>query len=122
MTLLKDLLALREVPAEPETPELKIQEARSGRDLHELIDKWVDANKAYSWEGSRGIRNLVKLVSTLDSNYRDLDDFFTDNPGAIEAVLEWIQTRNVPEWKESLEEATGGDEDDEDNDGGPRTR
>ena len=29
--------------------------------------------------------------------------FFEDNPGAIEAVINWIGEQNVDEWKESIE-------------------
>lgn len=56
----------------------------------------------YSMEGSRGVRNLLKLVKILDTQYRDFDSFFEDNSGAIEAVVEWIKDRNVREWSENV--------------------
>jgi hypothetical protein len=108
MTLLKDLLALREPAKEP------LEEARQGGDMHGLIDKWMDMNKAYSWEGSRGMRNFRKLVADL--GYRDVDEFFEDNSGAFEALLSWIQKSHVPEWAEKLRDVVGGDDDDDDDD------
>lgn len=114
MTLLKDLLALRDTqPVAAKLNEVR----RRGNDMDGLLDAWMDANKAYSWEGSRGVRNLTKFVHDLDSEYSDLDSFFSDNSGAIEAVLEWIREIGVPDWTKSLEQKYGdGGEPDGDND------
>lgn len=122
MTLLKDLLALRD--PQPVAEE-KLDEVRRrgndmdgprGNDMDNLMDTWIDANKAYSWEGRRGVQNLTKLVHDLSSDYSDLDYFFTDNSGAIEAVLEWIRDRGGREWKDALEAKYG----DQDEDGGDK--
>ena len=119
MTLLKDLLDLHEtLPKEqPDLETLKeVRRSSSSNDMHRLLDKWIDQEKAYSWEGSRGVRTLTKLVKVLDSEYRDLDLFFSDNSGAIEAVLNWIMERSTGEWVSNLKDSVGGDEDDEEED------
>lgn len=125
--LLKDLLAMRaehglrdsQLPHievehleadEPDNVE-HITEARRGGDMSELIEKWCDQNQAYSWEGSRGIRNFTKLVGVL--GYRSLDDFLSDNSGAMEAMVEWIGGTRMPEWTDKMKDEVGGDEDDE---------
>jgi hypothetical protein len=39
----------------------------------------------------------------LDSQYRDFDEFFSDNQGAMEALIEWIKDAKVREWKENFQ-------------------
>ena len=80
----------------------QISEMRSNSDLAELVQKYMDQEKIYSMEGSSGVRNLLKLVHVLDNNYSDLDSFFEDNPGALEAIVEWIEKARVSEWAENL--------------------
>jgi len=60
-------------------------------------------------EGSRGFSCLCKLVAALgyrDRFYRggpsDLMVFFEDNPGAIQAVVDWIED-NQDCWADELE-------------------
>ena len=67
----------------------------------------------YSFEGSRGVSNLEKLIRVL--GYRDLHEFFSDNSGAIEGVVEWIKewTERNDEWKQALLDEVGGEEDDQ---------
>jgi hypothetical protein len=71
-------------------------------DADELFDKFIDANRMYSFEGSRGVSNLEKLIRVL--GYRDLREFFYDNSGAIERVVDWIKewTEHNDEWKQAL--------------------
>ena len=80
-------------------------------DADELFDKFIDANRMYSFEGSRGVSNLEKLIRVL--GYRDLHEFFSDNSGAIEGVVEWIKewTERNDEWKQALLDEVGGEED-----------
>jgi hypothetical protein len=66
----------------------------------ELLDEYTEQEKIYSLEGERGIRNFSKITRTL--GYDSFDDFLADNPGAIEAMVDWLYNCNVPEWKESL--------------------
>lgn len=114
MSILQDLLALRMVETEVKTSipaDDNIQNesviAESHSDMHELVDKWMDANKAYSFEGDRGVRNFNKFVQSLNPDYRDVDSFLADNSGAIEALINWIQDANVSEWSENLENELG---------------
>ena len=115
MTLLKDLLALRQEETATETTAPIVQEAK-GASMDVLLDRWMDAERAYSWEGQRGIGNLTKLVKVF--GYDSLSGFMEDNSGCLEAMLEWIKSARVPEWKEKLEDMVGesddNDEDDED--------
>ena len=70
-----------------------------------------------SVEGERGVRNLDQLCETLGYGQgfmrnRAIEDFLTDNPGAVEAVLEfigeWVERND--EWAESLREAVEDEE------------
>lgn len=89
------------------------------------LDKFIDANKMYSNEGARGFSNLCRIARAV--GYRDpfnqgslsnggqsgdLMVFFEDNPGAIEAVIDWIRD-NEQLYDEALSEVVE-DEDDED--------
>lgn len=67
------------------------------------FDNWADKNNGYSLEGSAGLKNLCRYVRTLgykddfnqlqlssDACVGDLLLFLEDNPGAIEAMLDWV--------------------------------
>lgn len=77
------------------------------RDMTEVLQQYMDENKMHCMEGTRGVRHLEKLATALgyDSNFSAsvLHAFLEDNSGCIEAMVEWIGSRNSPEWKESLE-------------------
>jgi len=70
--------------------------------LSELIQKYLDQEKMYSMEGPRGVRNLHKLIQVLDNHYHNFDTFLQDNSGAIEAIIEWIGSTKLTDWKENI--------------------
>lgn len=72
-----------------------------------MIDQFIEQEEMYSFEGSRGVRNLQKLVRALDHNYHDINAFLDDNSGAIEAIVEWIRNGHLPavlkrEWADNI--------------------
>jgi hypothetical protein len=85
--------------------------------LQALLNRYMDQQGLYSVEGRRGVEHLAKVVNALgysDSINRygqmqggaclgDIFTFLEDNPGAIEALVEWIGSRNSPEWTEALQ-------------------
>lgn len=75
------------------------------KDGTELLGEWQDAHKMYRFEGDSGVRHLRELCEALDpENYRDMDDFLADNPGACDAIVEFIcewLDRNKS-WKDNL--------------------
>lgn len=73
-----------------------------GKDLDELIDAWMERNNAWRTEGPKGVQNFEKLIRAL--GYHNIDSFLEDNPGAIEAMFEWIRDQKIQEWKEALSE------------------
>ena len=86
--------------------------------MSEIREKWEEQNKINRYEGTGGVDNLQKLLGAIgykEGNYlgynNELINFLSDNSGAIEAILNWIDEQNVPEWKESLTEATDLEED-----------
>jgi hypothetical protein len=84
-------------------------------DFSEVFDNFINENNLTRTEGDKGVQNLEAIAVAL--GYREesfkygdpISRFLSDNPGAIEAILEWISESNVPEWAECLE----GDEEDE---------
>ena len=81
-------------------------------DLSELLDKFMGQNNLWHFEGYQAERNFAKLVGAL--GYSNTEEFFGDNSGAYEAVIEWIKDRNAPEWKESVADHLLPSDDDED--------
>lgn len=78
------------------------------RSFDEVVDEFLDKKGIHQFEGPRGLRNLDILAKGL--GYRGgSSEFFEDNSGALEAVIEWIKQfgDRVPEWKESLESVLG---------------
>ncbi len=78
---------------------------RSGRD--EYADKLVAINPDSLKEdgtineyGSTDISDLIGAIG-----YRHLEQFFEDNPGAVEEVNEWV--RSVPQFLEKIEDEFG---------------
>ena len=87
------------------------------KDFDMLVDKFIDQNRMYHWEGSKGIQNFEKLVRALGYNdhFGDmLREFLSDNSGAIEAMVEWIKDSRCQEWADTLAEQVCEDEDEED--------
>ena len=95
-------------------------------DLGEAIEKFHEQERLNSYEGRRGVMTLARTVRAL--GYKDpqhfgslgncacvgdLIEFFEDNSGAIQAVMEWIQTQRSTEWHESVESLLEIDEDEE---------
>jgi hypothetical protein len=78
-------------------------------DFAEQFDKYLDQNDLTRTEGETGVRNLDSLAKALgytQSGFRDgvpLCRFLADNPGAIEAIHNWIRDTALPEWAEQLE-------------------
>ena len=87
------------------------------RNGQELLQEYMANNCMFQFEGERGIRNLervMKEVCGYDSEWGGvLHNFFSDNPGAVEAVLEWIGNQANGEWKENLESLVGPEEEDD---------
>lgn len=64
-------------------------------------------------EGEQGVRNLEQLVETLGYGHgiyrnRAIEEFLIDNPGAVEAVLQFIGewTERNEEWAAALLDAS----------------
>ena len=92
------------------------------RDLDELIEMWQNQNSAYRLEGDRGLENLEKLISVLGYKRHGfrfgelIEVFLSDNPGAAEAIVNWIGEQNNIEWKDSLKSEVTEEDDDEEKD------
>jgi len=86
----------------------------------ETIEKYCNFNKMYHFEMSQGIENLNKLLS--DAGYREepfkygssLERFLQDNPGAIQAILEWFGNNMDEDTEQNLLSEIPESEDDED--------
>lgn len=68
-------------------------------DGFELMETWMDKN-GVRFDDEQDLTNLIEVLG-----YRQgLREFFGDNPGAIEALFNWISENidNVTDWKENL--------------------
>lgn len=89
--------------------------------VSELLDQFID-EKRLRFEGDKGVEALGEVAQAIGYSGHSfrygspLESFLSDNPGACEALINWIGEQGLPEWKENLEaeveEET--DEDDED--------
>lgn len=81
------------------------------RDMTELMHEYMANNHMFHFEGERGVRNMEQVMKEVCGYKSDwggvLQNFFADNPGAIEAVLEWVSSQNNSEWQENLESLVG---------------
>ena len=97
--------------------------------LADKIEQFQTENNIFHFEGERGVESLCQIVRVIgykDPMHRiqlsskaslgDLMEFLSDNPGAIEAVVNWIGEQNVPEWSDKIGECLCEEEEDEDED------
>ena len=82
-------------------------------DQVEMFDTYLDQNRMWHFEGVRGVRNLTQIVEDV-CGYTSLDTFLEDNPGAMEAVVNWIREVNCLEWRQNLEELVDVELDEQD--------
>lgn len=89
----------------------------------DVASKFLSANELYSLEGRRGLESLALLCGNLgykdslnnygqfhqktptgfhDGRLGDIFEFLEDNPGAIEAIVNWVDEQNIPEWNETV--------------------
>jgi len=71
--------------------------------------------KCHSRKLNRNLRNRSKYGSPLEV-------FLSDNPGACDAIIEWMGEQNVEEWEYSLESELSmpeREDEDEDDESGP---
>lgn len=90
----------------------------------EIMDEYRQQNRMGSFEGNSGLGKLNKFFEDLGysgHNYRfgsPLESFLADNPGCIDAMLDWVKDHgddNDGEWRENLESCLELEkEDDED--------
>jgi hypothetical protein len=74
--------------------------------MQDALQKYMDANRMYHFEGGAGVRSMKKIMKEV-CGYSDdwqgtLSNFFEDNPGAVQAVVEWIGEQNNTEWTSNL--------------------
>ena len=82
-------------------------------DQVEMFDTYLDQNRMWHFEGVRGVRNLTQIVEDV-CGYTSIDTFLEDNPGAMEAVVNWIREVNCLEWRQNLEELVDVELDEQD--------
>jgi hypothetical protein len=77
--------------------------------LDEIVEEYTTFKKMWHFEGDTGMKHLNTL--TRDMGYKghgfeygsSLEAFLSDNPGAQEAIVNWIRDQNINDWKEELE-------------------
>ena len=88
----------------------------SDRTVSELLDAYMAQEHMTRMEGRTGVENLCEIAAAL--GYKDLTRYgqltrkaflgdlvcmLEDNSGLIEAMVEWIGSRNFKEFREPLE-------------------
>lgn len=86
------------------------------------FDIYLNQNHMWSFDGHSGVDKFKKIIREV-CGYRDhfqnnLEEFFADNPGATEMVVEWIRNNinTVDEWQENLVDQVEVDEEEVDQD------
>ena len=84
--------------------------AAKKEDFDEVLQRWQEQEKAYHYEGTQGVDNLEKLCKAIGYTRNGayigaspIFNFLADNSGAIDAIIEWMGTQNVPEWVAELQ-------------------
>ena len=85
--------------------ESRKQRVQESRDVDDLLQQWTRINTGLDF------RTLEKLIT--DIGYRDLEEFFGDNPGAVGSVMAFVveQIDRCPEWESNLRDSMHDSED-----------
>jgi len=77
-----------------------VLESEGMESMSEVLDMFMTLENIYHFEGRAGVNNFSKICKAL--GYDSVDDFLEDNPGALNAIVEWISGQEVEDWKEKL--------------------
>ena len=80
----------------------------------EMFDKYMSDNRLWNMEGESGVRKFEQVVRDV-GGYRDITAFLADNPGALTAMMEFVQEwlpRNE-EWQDRLVDLVPAPDDEE---------
>lgn len=95
--------------------------------LGDLLGQYMTENRMHHFEGDSGLEKLEKLFTALGyagHGFRwgsPIEAFLADNPGAIEAILTWVEDQDSDEWCVNIDcclNAKDDDEEDEDDTAG----
>jgi len=78
------------------------------KEFSELLEEYTDQESIHRYEGNQGLDNLNKICHAI--GYRghgfkygsSLEEFLGDNPGACEAIIEWLGEQEIPQFREEL--------------------
>jgi hypothetical protein len=79
-----------------------------------MFDKYMSDNHLWNMEGESGVRKFERVVREI-GGYSDLQAFLADNPGALTAMMEFVQEwlpRNS-EWQDRLVDLVPAPDDEE---------
>jgi len=98
-------------------------------DMNQMIDRLLEENSFRCLEGRRGLEAIcciARAIGYVDpmrsgtisakATLGDLMCMLEDNPGLMEAMVEWIKDQNAPEWKQELAAHITQDDDNDDQD------
>jgi hypothetical protein len=76
--------------------------------LPDMIEEYRNVYSLHRLEGDSGIGNLNEILKGI--GYRGhqfkygspVEAFLSDNPGAMEAILDWIGKQNCEEWRDEI--------------------
>lgn len=81
--------------------------------MEDLIECFNKKEQRWNFEGDSGLERLNKLFGAMGyekDNFlygSPLEKFLSDNPGAIEAILNWVISFQNDEWVENLQDYLG---------------
>ena len=89
--------------------------------MYEVVEKWTSVKNTRR-DNFKGLETFVEALGYEgDFCSTPSQNFFNDNPGAIEAIYNWVIEQEIPEWRNNLLSEVPDDddedfEDDEDDD------
>ena len=101
--------------------------------MSDAASRFLDQEGIYSIDGRSGLENLALLCKGLGyedtlnqygqfvkertgqyGQLGDIFEFLEDNPGAIQAIFDWVDEQNIPEWDELIPEEEEEEEEEDD--------
>lgn len=90
----------------------------TSHDLQTLIIKYMDEKRLHQLNGRNFVTSIVEAIGYRRDLHTDaIPAFLDDNPGAAEALFNWICKQNNPEWRAAVASQITLSEDDDSDEG-----
>ena len=87
--------------------------------MQDMVERFIDGRHLEGDGGCGVLEELLRVLGYNETGFRfgsPIESFLSDNPGAQEALVNWVAEQNLPEWQSALGDVVEDEDEDEDED------